>query len=772
MASSMVATTMLSASFVSASAVESNSTLPESYSSVEKGYVTAVRHQGDTSTCWAHAAMAACESSMIIHNGYDTSLDLAELHLAYSAYHANKDKMGMFDGTQRDHANNYIMAGSHAENALISLANQQGVVTEDANHGQFSSKKLLMHNPANFGIFNSEALYSYNEAVVKNAYKASAETNPELLKEYIIKYGAGTMEYLSDEKYFNKENNAQYCYDGHGATHAVAVVGWDDNYPKENFNVDGHIPNENGAWLIKNSYGTESYNDGYIWISYEDKTIGKHPSVFFELDEPNWYTNVYQYDDICLEKFLFTGENFIGNAYMANMFTSQKDNETLDAVSFYTSNEVLDYKIDIYTDVEGNTDPTNGTLKATVSGEALKMGYHTIELPSSVALEKGKQFSVVVNLIDKNNSESGIMVNVDSAQHMYLQQKVTQYGESFYSYNGESWDDLKNIENANMRIKAFTNSDTLPEVTPDYYNTYNGKTRDQLYKDFGETLNKCDAIFNYDYDIQPNTNYFMLLSAYTYAKDAYDNPDIFLALEFCELNNLLNERIKYLNNYSTEEYIMYHETHDCWNEYTSCYKEILDEAKDDMLVLPLMTEYSNKIETKYNKFINIAILEGALDSYLQLFGDTDNNSEVNISDATEIQKILADYKDFNFYSYYNSDVTGDGLIDIRDVTEIQKFLADRAEYFPVYDKQFGDEEVNTNIDADQAVANLSDAVSKVKESNVLDSGSNNEQYLLLNNLYNNACTVLEDSQSYYPNVIDFKARNLNFTLQNYLDSQA
>ena len=57
-----------------------------------------------------------------------------------------------------------------------------------------------------------------------------------------------------------------------GTNHEVTVVGWDDNFPVENFNASCR-PTNPGAWLIKNSWG-KTYGDfGYFWLSYEDPSI-------------------------------------------------------------------------------------------------------------------------------------------------------------------------------------------------------------------------------------------------------------------------------------------------------------------------------------------------------------------------------------------------------------------------------------------------------------------------------------------------------------------
>jgi multiple sugar transport system permease protein len=55
--------------------------------------------------------------------------------------------------------------------------------------------------------------------------------------------------------------------------HMVTVVGWDDNFPKENFKTGkGGMPSQNGAFLIKNSWGNYDTN---VWME-----IKLSPKVF------------------------------------------------------------------------------------------------------------------------------------------------------------------------------------------------------------------------------------------------------------------------------------------------------------------------------------------------------------------------------------------------------------------------------------------------------------------------------------------------------------
>ena len=61
-----------------------------------------------------------------------------------------------------------------------------------------------------------------------------------------------------------------------GGAHAIAIVGWDDDYDKSNFKAQNgrsgktYSPKNNGAFLVKNSWGTTNVWDGYFWMSYED----------------------------------------------------------------------------------------------------------------------------------------------------------------------------------------------------------------------------------------------------------------------------------------------------------------------------------------------------------------------------------------------------------------------------------------------------------------------------------------------------------------------
>ena len=118
-----------------------------------------------------------------------------------------------------------------------------------------------------------------------------------------------------------KASTASYYYNGtSGTNHEVLIVGWDDNYAASNFAT---APAGNGAFIVKNSWGTSWGSGGYFYASYYDTRFGRasNPTaVFDDAEATGNYTGVYQYDPLGDCNDLGYGST---TGWFANVFTAQ-----------------------------------------------------------------------------------------------------------------------------------------------------------------------------------------------------------------------------------------------------------------------------------------------------------------------------------------------------------------------------------------------------------------------------------------------------------------
>jgi hypothetical protein len=302
---------------------------------------------------------------------------------------------------------------------------------------------------------------SPNTAAVKHVQQVlfipgrSGSLDNENIKRALVEKGAvySTIRW-EDSSY--RSTYASFYYSGSSrANHAITIVGWDDNYDRTKFRS---IPQGNGAFIVKNSWGPEWGENGYFYVSYYDSVIGKD-NALFTAEDPGTYDTVYQYDPLGWVSSY--GENS-DTAFFANIFTA-KSEEDLVAASFYTAAPGSTYQIWIYTGVQ-NT-PVAGSARSTQSGTIEVPGYHTIPLTTPVHLKKGDRFSIVVRL---NTPGNKYPVPVEYPISGFSSGARAGRGESFVSGSGTSWTDLSTAyQNANVCLKAFTRSSTgTPYATP------------------------------------------------------------------------------------------------------------------------------------------------------------------------------------------------------------------------------------------------------------------------------------------------------------------
>ena len=270
----------------------------------------------------------------------------------------------------------------------------------------------------------------------REEYARQNSVNRNVLKSLIKTYGAAMICYYADEergKNFNTEHSAYFDNSNWKANHEITIVGWDDDYPKENFIIQ---PTTNGAWLARNNWGNFSGSDGgYEWISYEQLI---QDGIAFIVKERPEHLRMYEHDPLgWCNSYTFNTKEIWG----ANVFRVMTSGETLHSMSFYTS--FINTQADIFVYDLGTsfdrTNPRDGRLIDSATTKLANSGYHTIQL-NSVELTKGHYFYVIVRYVDLNlEDEDYVAVPVEVAVHGYSDNAAVYDGESYISDLGEEW---------------------------------------------------------------------------------------------------------------------------------------------------------------------------------------------------------------------------------------------------------------------------------------------------------------------------------------------
>ena len=394
---------------------ESASIIPTRYDLREKGRATKVRNQGLYGTCWAFAALGALESSL-----------MPEETAEYSADHMTK--WNGFNLTEYD--------GGDYSMAMAYLAAWRGPVYEaDDPYGDGESDGTL--------------------AAVKHVQEMQIIDGKdyEKIKEAVFKYGGVQTSIYSSLRStrsvsadYNKQTHA-YCYIGtEKPNHAVVIIGWDDSYPKENFNVDLE---GDGAFICQNSWGESFGENGVFYVSYYDTNIGTHNVAYTKVESTDNYDHIYQSDLCGWVGQLGYNKN---SMYGANVYTAEGE-ESLKAASFYATGKDSQYALYVVRNFEDEN--SFETMIPVASGKLSNAGYYTVDFNDSILLEAGERYAVVLYI---NTPNAKLPMAAEYRADEATATAILDDGESYVSPNGFSWEAAEVFGECNLCIKAFTDN--------------------------------------------------------------------------------------------------------------------------------------------------------------------------------------------------------------------------------------------------------------------------------------------------------------------------
>ena len=443
--------------------------LPSSYTV----HLSQIKDQGNYGTCWSFASMASAESTY--YEKTQTELDLSELQLAFFAYHNLdvEDKLNLitkdgFCNWDEDIGSSLFQTGGNFFISNIMLAQGIGAVSENKmpysilDQNKYSLERFEELLKSTYGSNYNDKCFKESEYYLTGS-DMMLGSDIRSIKEALYNNGAVAVSYfaigtLDSNIYYNHNTHAYYCYnEKQYANHAVTIVGWDDNFSRENF-VDGKdpklekpMPQNDGAWLVKNSWGEIYGEKGYFWLSYEDKVLANQECTQFFI-EPSEDLRIYQYDGTCPDSYLFDNGDRKKVEY-GNIYVAQED-EKIKRVGYYTTSANTQTTIKVYRKVKDL--PDDGQLLASCTSEDTYAGYHTVEFKENIYIGKDEKFSIVIsqkNIYDKDikcyavtDSEDAWLEMIDEAAP----------GQSFLWESG-GWEDLyiNDEEHCTAPVKAY-----------------------------------------------------------------------------------------------------------------------------------------------------------------------------------------------------------------------------------------------------------------------------------------------------------------------------
>ncbi len=312
------------------------------------GLVTPVKNQGSMGSCWAFGAAGAFESSFLIATGIE--LDISEnniqnLGLRYSPY----GRVGNIESGNLYMTSSYFVSWLGAAN------------TSDDTYDELGKISTILYAPDN--------AYRTVNAVYINMKDKNA------IKQYLTTYGALSIFVYgasSDDPSYSPKYNSTYNskYDGN---HYVTLVGWDDNFSKNNFT---HTPEGDGAWICKNSWGTDWGDGGYYYLSYYDKSLTGFASGFT-------FDNVEHYETLYQNELSGISGTFDYDTY--GQIYKSESGDIIAAVGTYFEEAKTPYTIKIF---------LNDRPVYTQSGKSTHAGYETIKLNQYIAVDPNSTFEI------------------------------------------------------------------------------------------------------------------------------------------------------------------------------------------------------------------------------------------------------------------------------------------------------------------------------------------------------------------------------------------
>ncbi|MGN0696014.1 MAG: C1 family peptidase [Oscillospiraceae bacterium] len=468
--------------------------LPEKYDLRTEDVLGEVENQGTIGSCWAFSSIGVLETWLRMNDMGDYDLSVRHMDTVTAMAYADSFNnelgsvlrpycVGGYDFT----AMTYFFSGLGPvlEKDYPYIATYQGTYPQDRRGAECKTAGISVKDVgigSCAGDMTNSNIYKVNDIITE-------------MKMMITEHGAIAASY-----YASADSDTNY-YDATGSipNHQIIIVGWDDNYSRNNFsNVNGSAPSEDGAWIVKNSWGTDFGEDGYFYMSYNEPSLYRSPYYYIERAAKTDYDQIYLSSPLAATMYISSANDTDDNTdYSLNLFEKTAGSQSVTQVTAALRGNSY---YDVY--VISNYETGGENLgKRVASGYTDHDCYKTVEFdPIEIT---GDTFGICIKYYSSDETLALIPVQENYYTTGYYSGE-NYTGTSFISHDGKTWQDTAKHNDSLVFVRAYTvnNSETHNVSLPSGYQYATAK----LYKDGIEVYKNPDGSFDvengtYQYEI-------------------------------------------------------------------------------------------------------------------------------------------------------------------------------------------------------------------------------------------------------------------------------
>ncbi len=382
--------------------------IPARYDWREHGYDFPVRNQGLCEAGYAFAAIDAVQAAIWLND--DVKVNLSENNAKECNWHAINHYVGEANTCE---GGNFKM--------LSNLFTQDGLVLD-------ACDPYVDYDSA----CNQTCPYQYRITEWQEFSPSYSQLATNSIKQLIIDYGplysqmdpkiSGFADYTGIMVLVDDSS-----FDANKYTHGVLIIGWDDDL--------AHTGGK-GAWIVKNSYGTDWGNEGYFYLAYGSAGIGTSLATVTEWERPSIFDNLQFFDEAGYTTHIAPDENNFSNGTSMALFHLELK-ESMQAVEIWT-NDASIVNLKIFESFDGNN--LENLLFQASDVSFLYAGYHQIEVIQDFSLAEENEIAVVVNVQNQSNffpitldnlgppsDNKSWYLDKDGNWHSFMEEAVHQY---------------------------------------------------------------------------------------------------------------------------------------------------------------------------------------------------------------------------------------------------------------------------------------------------------------------------------------------------------